>query len=1164
MKQLTLSKPQLEKRLNKIVLIICLILCFQEIQAEKLADVLNKEECQFDKEMDLSIQILSHAYKTYYCEQDHKSYLEYENKLDDLTSRQKSYYEIQKAFQNSSKKLKLVRGETILAEYLLYKKFTLKDSSCGDTEILQKLGNSFNDCDYCMGVNFCIRNTEVNDYYSKSNDTQISYIDSKMNVFVEAFQLLWNCNNPNDQVEVTANSESITCGLCKSGFYLLEGKCVNECPPDYNTSQTQCLKCQLGTFLSGEECAQCSASCHDCTDFNICKLCKSGFYLLEGKCVNECPSDYNTSETQCVKCQPGTYFSGEECVQCSEFCQACSNFNICNLCQLGFYLLEGKCVKECPSDYNISETQCIKCQLGTYFSGEECFQCSEFCEDCTGSINCNKCKSGFYLLEGRCVKECPSDYNISETQCVKCQPGTYFSGKICAQCSKQCQKCTGPDFSQCQQCYEGYKYDQTKGCIMSDLNLNISFKPKKYLDPRTKTEKECNFSCDECIDSSDLCKKCNPELNYFIKEGDRFRCYNRCPLYHEPNLSNQNPQSKFIECVLSESYTSDLEAADKIRNEAKSRCPKQQYWQLNISLQYSNFGNLYKRDIQTKQCFKCANNCISCNNDSSCIECEPGYYWNINSTTCSPCHPSCKKCSGPLSKNCLSCASSDKLFPNANGTCDDAAFDPLLHQKILSQNEIYGNIPECKPFLPQNQQQSYSVVFLQKYSTTNSQWESNKMISINTCTFQEFQSRYKYFKKNQLDCQDKEISSSTIGKNGDLVVIYSILLSQSRAQISAKEVNPQTLVEYAISNNFLSTNYVFNPTQTFTCSNLQCISKLDSLLYGFTSSDEKKEITIKTVKDIILTSSKQTPLNCFQDDQQVNQNSVEEIDQIINNSQYTLNTPQKQYFILYLCGKSQTANFVQKPMLVQKSLGNGFFEVLNVSNELPSQVEVISLYGASTEQNAYLKNCDSKLSNTLNSYQVQKVKIVQVIEQDPNTDKSESMFQQYNEKVSNSNTNPSKCSCVETKDYIFANENQGNQFITVITPQNKLLTQSIDVLSIRHILKKHNIDADVMKTNSLSITKIEADLLFQEYIQEIIGRTKLCYGISNSTPLCIINVLSDLLFSNKLECSISQEITSLVKKNDFDKLKDVIKQQNWCDLNQERCLKAQQTIKSCI
>ncbi|KAL4453479.1 hypothetical protein ABPG74_017686 [Tetrahymena malaccensis] len=972
MKHLTLSKRQGKTNFNKLIVFTFFILCLQEIKSQKLGEFLNKEECSLHYGLGLSIQILSHAQNLYNCNFVFENINDYENKLNQLTERQKSIYEIYKDFESTSKQLKLLFGQSSLAEYFLYKEFTLKDSTCGDPEIVQKLGNSFNNCDYCLGFTMCTKKIQ------KERQSKIS-----LKTLVETFQLLWNCNNPNDQVEVTGLYNDVT--------------------------EKQLLEADANGFKQ------------------VCELC-----LLQncGVCTN--------------------------------------NYSTCLECKDGYYMKQGVCTP-CPLD------NCAKCT-------------QKFCQDCTSSINCDICKQGYYLFEGKCVKECPNGYNTTETSCVKCQPGTYFSGKICAQCSKFCQNCTGPDSSQCQECSEGYKY-----------------------------------------------------------EGDRLRCYNRCPLYHEPNMSNQDPQSKFIECVLSESYTPDLEAADKIRNEAKSRCPKQQYW-----------------DIQTKQCFKCANNCISCNNDSSCIECEPGYYWNINSTTCSPCHPSCKKCSGPLSKNCLSCASSDKLFPNANGTCDDAAFDPLLHQKILSQNEIYGNIPECKPFLPQNQQQSYSVVFLQKYSTTNSQWESNKMISINTCTFQEFQSRYKYFKKNQLDCQDKEISSSTIGKNGDLVVIYSILLSQSRAQISAKEVNPQTLVEYAISNNFLSTNYVFNPTQTFTCSNLQCISKLDSLLYGFTSSDEKKEITIKTVKDIILTSSKQTPLNCFQDDQQVNQNSVEEIDQIINNSQYTLNTPQKQYFIFYLCGKSQTANIVQKPMLVQKSLGNGFFEVLNVSNELSSQVEVISLYGASTEQNAYLKNCDSKLSNTLNSYQVQKVKIVQVVEQDPNTDKSESMFQQYNEKVSNSNTNPSKCSCVETKDYIFANENQGNQFITVITPQNKLLTQSIDVLSISHILKKHNIDAEVMKTNSLSITKIEADLLFQEYIQEIIERTKLCYGISNSTPLCIINVLSDLLFSNKLECSISQEITSLVKKNDFDKLKDVIKQQNWCDLNQERCLKAQQTIKSCI
>ncbi|EAR82256.2 hypothetical protein TTHERM_01246730 (macronuclear) [Tetrahymena thermophila SB210] len=1020
MKRLTLSKPQVERKFNQLALVILLVLCFQGVRAQTaktLEQFLDLDECNVNYGLALSFQITLFSQKLYDCNILDENIKDYENRLDSLSQKQLMHYDIYKAFQLTRKGHKLEFGKSNLPEYFLYKKFT-NMAKCGDYKIFQKLGYNFNDCDYCVQSSNCSKKEKQKN--EKTNTYGPLRIYSVRETYVEAFQLLWNCNNPNNQVEVT-------------GVY-------------DETTEKQLLQTNAYGFDK------------------VCMMCEV-----------------------------------ENCGVCSK------NYSECFECKQGYILNDNVCIR-CPLN------NCTKCSQTT-----------------VKSFTCDACEKGFYLHEGECVQKCPPDYNNTQTECIKCKSGTFFQGETCVECSKFCKLCTGPDSSQCQQCSEGFVFNKLNECILNDFDLNPSFKPKKFIDPRTKTEKECNFSCDECIDSSDLCIKCNPELNYYIKEGDRFRCYNRCPLYFEPSQSTQDPLKKYIECVKSENYTSDLEEADKIINEAKNRCPKQQYW-----------------DVESKQCYKCTNNCISCNDKSNCLECEPDYYLNDNSQTCSPCHPSCQKCTGPLSRDCLFCSSGERLFPDQNGICEENATDILQQQKILSQNEIFGNLQVCKQLL--NQKRNYSVEFSQKFSINDSKWENIIMMSKNSCTFLEFQNRYKYFQKNKQNCEDKEISQSTIGKNGDLVAIYSMLLSQSRAQISSNQVNPQTLVEYAIKENFFSSSYLFQiTTPTFACSNLQCISQLDSLLYGFSSSDNKKEITIKVVKEIVLTSENQTPLNCFKGGQQVNQNTVEDIEKIVNNSQYTLNTGSKQYFILYACGKSQQGSFAQKPFLVQKYLGNGFFEVINVSNPLPSQVEVISLYGASND-----------------AYQVQKVSIVQVVESNLNADKSELMFQQYNNKVESSNTDPAKCTCVETKDYILANENQSNQFITVITPQNKILTESINVKSINHILKKYKIDAEIMKTNRLSITKIQADKIFYEYIQETVESAKKCYGVSNSTPLCMINVLADLLFSNNLQCFYSQQIKSYVKNSDFRGLNDFIKKQSWCNRYQKRCLKAQQTMKSCI
>ncbi|KAL4482844.1 hypothetical protein ABPG74_018870 [Tetrahymena malaccensis] len=1041
---LNIPRHLLQFNFLKVSLIIALVCsCFiQESNADTFNDVL-QNKCSVSYGENFDRQISDFSFLQYTCYFYNENIEDYIKNFSSQSEEKQNAYNAYIYFKKNTENLYLQYYSTTLTQHLLYKKFSEQTSTCGDKFVASKL-SSYDKCFFCQGNKVCDRKKkQINVDLDKTftliniNNPDPNYWTANK-VYIQSFQILWNCNNPYDQLEITGTYDEAT-----------ENKLLQT---DINGFENVCWNCQV------ENCSVCT-------------------------------QDYE----QCVSCKDG---------------------------------------------YVLKNNQCTKCTLSN---------CSECAYDLDQNlIFCQGCQQGFYLLQGKCVEQCPDGYQITQNECTKCPLGTFYQNNACAECSKFCQECTGPHFTQCSLCSDGFNFEEGKGCSLNDFDLKPSFKPKTFTDPRTNTLKECNFSCDECIDSSDLCIKCNPTLKYFVKEGDKQRCYNRCPLYYEPKLTNQNPAPNFIECVISQSYTSDLYAADQIKNEAKSRCPKQSYW-----------------NVQTKICNKCTNNCINCSDDSSCIECEPTYYWNDNRKTCSPCHPSCQKCSGPLQNNCLSCATGDKLFPNSNGVCDDSTFNPLPQSNILSQNEIYGNLQTCKQFLPSSQQQNYAVEFTQIYSSSDPQWKDIKMMSNQKpCTFQEFKNRYKYFKDNIQTCNDNQISQSTIGKNGDILTIYSILLSQSGALISnsGSTVNPQTLVEYANNNSLFSSSYIFNSAPNFNCNQLYCISQLDSLLNGFTSAESSKGITIKTLKEIVLTSTQQTPLNCFQESQLVNQNSIYEIEQLVNNSKYTLKTTAKQYFILHLCGKDQQGNYVQRAMLVQKYLGNAFFEVLNVNQ---SQVEVISLYGASNQQNAYLKSCNSQLSNTLSSYTVQKVRVIQVVEEDINADKSDQMFIEYNEKVGAAKDS-AKCSCAETKDYILANENQGNQFIRVITPQNKILTQSIDAFEINYILKKYKKDANVMKANGLTVTKIEAEQLFKDYVEETLQNTKKCYGVTTSTPLCIVNVLADMIFSSQQKCNYNGEIINFLKKQDFSGLQNFISHQNWCNINQERCLKAQQTIKSCI
>lgn len=61
-----------------------------------------------------------------------------------------------------------------------------------------------------------------------------------------------------------------------------------------------------------------------------------------------------------------------------------------------FFLHEGKCVQDCPSNF--------------YAEDKHCFPCHADCKDCEGpdSDDCTECTTDFFVLySGMCFEECP-------------------------------------------------------------------------------------------------------------------------------------------------------------------------------------------------------------------------------------------------------------------------------------------------------------------------------------------------------------------------------------------------------------------------------------------------------------------------------------------------------------------------------------------------------------------------------------------------------------------------------------------------------------------------------------------------------------------------------------------------------------------------------------
>ena len=85
----------------------------------------------------------------------------------------------------------------------------------------------------------------------------------------------------------------------------------------------------------------------------------------------------------CIKCKDGHFFGESgECKECIANCKECDNENTCKTCKDGYGKdKESKCVQD-------------------YCHVQECKKCSS-----ENELLCAKCKSGYTLKDGLCVKD---------------------------------------------------------------------------------------------------------------------------------------------------------------------------------------------------------------------------------------------------------------------------------------------------------------------------------------------------------------------------------------------------------------------------------------------------------------------------------------------------------------------------------------------------------------------------------------------------------------------------------------------------------------------------------------------------------------------------------------------------------------------------------------
>ena len=178
-------------------------------------------------------------------------------------------------------------------------------------------------------------------------------------------------------------------------------------------------------------CARCDSQCETCVDKGnvgdrkVCLTCAEGYNFFF-------PDAYECVGPDCtgsclIECPVGMYNGGFGiCQYCDEDCRTCSfsasNCKSCDMSGPKAFLLDNKCIEQCPVDHgNIAGV---------------CFACESPCATCgTGPNVCTSCDGtdGKILNYGpTCVDTCPLGFltNAETGECEGCGAGCFLCDPI--------------------------------------------------------------------------------------------------------------------------------------------------------------------------------------------------------------------------------------------------------------------------------------------------------------------------------------------------------------------------------------------------------------------------------------------------------------------------------------------------------------------------------------------------------------------------------------------------------------------------------------------------------------------------------------------------------------------------------------------------------------
>ena len=351
-----------------------------------------------------------------------------------------------------------------------------------------------------------------------------------------------------------------------------------------------------------------------------------------GSYCKEC--DTGDRNNYCKSCNEGYYlpkFGATECRKCNEGCKECYEneedlSTICNVCEDGYKIFDGNCIKDCEIGENEKcydckteigkNDQCLNCNEGYYFNA------AYNTSICT-KIEIDNCK----------ISKIESDILI----CLNCSEGYYLKDNICY------ESCKIGENEKCASCNQTFEFREN--CETCN--------PGFYLDSRINSTKcqscsknNLSYFCGECdiIFGQIKCTKCKEG---FILIDDT--CYKNC-------------DENCLDCVF-----------DGIHNGTCRQCKEQYYLEDNLVVENYNYYNEF-------YCAKCPTGCIDCLNYDSetnslkidCFFCLPGYKLSNNLTCEFECKIGeknlCLTCDDNVKDRCASC-NSGYYLNTADGTC---------------------------------------------------------------------------------------------------------------------------------------------------------------------------------------------------------------------------------------------------------------------------------------------------------------------------------------------------------------------------------------------------------------------------------------------------------------------------------------------------------------